>query len=891
LLKKIKIQQVFFQEIIQNINQMNSIAMLNKLALMLVFFSLSVSNFAQNTITGVVKGNDGESVIGVNILEKGSLNGTVTDIDGNYSINVGDDATLIFSFIGYSIIEETVNGRSTIDVTLSDDVQVLEEVFISATSKPIRRIEGTTAIELISAKEIERMNPTGIADLVRYVPGIFVQNKSGRTRNFIFFRGFPDGGTNGLVYSSLMIDGIKTFGSSEMAPDAGFRNDLNVGSVEVIKGSAGTLYGRGAASGAINVISKTGAATTNGKVKLTAGNNNWFQLDANINGALSKDKTWRYNLGGFWLTDDGYRNAPFGDKGGQIRFNIDKLFDDNKGSFRITGGLIDFEVNNYLDIPYEINDLTKPAGDWENTDVVLQDGNPFEGKSWPFTYGTEVASNEYDEWYPKGNFSKGFNLGAAIDYDLGNGIKLSNKLRYQDLNNGVTFDFPINNVGGSGNSSVATFGDTQTRVVVGGGRTGGGNATTDLIDELRLTKLIEGTNSTHTLSIGAYMSLFEIKTSADAAIFSVNTTSPEQARTTVFGIPSGTDNEFFAISFRNSEAKENTFSVFAGDEMKFGDQFSLVVGARYDAIKLDLINNPGISATEINRSIDHSGLSASIGFNYLMTPLTAIYGNIARTYRAPDYGNYIPFAKRDDGTFTKPKITENENITSFEFGYRKSTKDWSFDGGIFWTDIVNRRVAAFINAVATQVPAGDNHIRGAEMSFIYTPQSVKGLFIRTSITAQTTNLTDFSQTISYINPANDTLSISETIDFDGNELPDVPPFMWNLSVGYSNDNFGFNVNNNYISERWADPYNTLKYPSRSLVTANLYVNVSKGLRVTLAATNLLNNSKISSAVSVRNAANPTLFVADKFGNTGNYRHTFGIPLLPRRLFASVQYSF
>jgi len=858
---------------------------------MLIFLSLSIANFAQNTISGVVKGSDGESIIGVNILEKGSDNGTVTDINGNYSISVGDDATLVYSYIGYTTIEENVNNRSAIDITLNNDDQVLQEVFISATSKPIRRIEATTAIELISAKEIERMNPTGIADLVRYVPGIFVQNKSGRTRNFIFFRGFPDGASNGMVYSSLMIDGIKTFGSSEMAPDAGFRNDLNVASVEVVKGSAATLYGRGAASGAINVISKTGASTNTGTVKLTAGNNSWFQLDANVNGPLSKDKTWRYNLGGFWLTDDGYRDAPFGDKGGQIRFNIDKLFDDSKGSFRVTGGYINFDVNNYLDIPYEINDLTKPAGDWQNTDVVLQDGNPFEGKSWPFTYGTEVADNRYDEWYPKGNFSKGFNIGTALDYDLGNGLKLSNKLRYQDMNNGVTFDFPINNVGGAGNNSVATFGDTQTRVIVAGGRSGGGNATTDLIDELRLTKSIEGSNSSHTISIGAYMSLFEIRTSADAAIFSVNTTSPEQARTTVSGIPSGVDNEFFAISFRNSEAKENTFSVFAGDEMKFGDKFSLAVGARYDAIKLDLTNNPGISGSEISRSIDHSGVSASIGFNYLVTPLTAIYGNIAKTYRAPDYGNYIPFASRDDGTFTKPKITENENITSFELGFRKSTDDWSFDGGIFWTDIANRRVATFIDGVATQVPAGDNHIRGAELSFIYTPQSVKGLFVRTSITAQTTNLTNFSQTISYKNPANDTLNITETIDFEGNELPDVPPLMWNLAIGYSSGKFGFNFNNNLISARWADPYNTVKYPARSLVNANVYVNVIEGLRISLAATNLLNNNKISSAVSVRNAANPTLYVAEKFGNTGDYRHTFGIPLLPRRMFASLQYEF
>ncbi len=858
------------------------------LQFMLLFFLMVQSVMAQVTVSGTVTDASGQVLIGTTVFEEGTANGTNTDLDGTYSLQVKENSTIEFSFTGYETQKVNVGRGGQYNISLREDANILEEVFITATSKPIRRIEATTAIESISAKEIERMDPTSLGDLVRFTPGVFVQNKAGRTRNFIYIRGFPDGLTNGFLYTSLLFDGLKSFGSPEMVPDGAFRQDLNVDRVEIVRGSAGTLYGRGSAAGAVNVISRTGGEESKGKLKATIGDHNWYQLDANINGPLSADKSWRYNIGGFYLTDDGYRDGPAGDKGGQFRFNIDKIIS-KSSNIRLYGGYIDLDVNNYLDIPYAINDLTKPAEGWSNRDVTLGKGNAWEGQAWPVNYPEgEVASNNYDDWFRRGNFSQGWNLGSNQNFDLGDGWTLSNKARVQNIIVGVAFDFPINNVGGSGNSSVATFGDTQLRAIIGGGRTDGGTRAKEFLDEIRINKVVKAGNSEHNFTLGGFIGRSTFTASADGGLYSINTSSKESAQSSV------NINPFFpgvsALSFRNSTSKENTTSFFFGDEMRFNNKLTLNLGARYDIIQLKLADNKGTSE-ELAAEFDHSGLNYSAGFNYLLTDLSAFYGNISFSYRAPDFGTYTPVREGPvPGTLDKPEVTENERTRSMEIGYRNTSGDFSFDVGLFANAITNRRLATYIGAIATQVPAGDNFIKGAEMSLIYTPQSLNGLYARTSLTLQDTEVKDFRQTITYINPADPEATITEDFDFEGNGLTDMPPLIWNVSLGYSNGKFGFNIHNNMITDRWADPYNTVKYPGRSITNANAFVKFGN-IRVGVGSTNLLNNKTISSAISVRGAGQPTLYVANKFNNQGVHENIFGLPLLPRRFFGTMTYDF
>ncbi len=92
-------------------------------------FSCSLAFAQTQKVSGTVLDNLGEPLAGVNIVEKGTTNGTLTDIDGNYALNVARGKTLVFSFIGYRTAEVVVSG-TTLNVTLEEDSELLEDVVV-----------------------------------------------------------------------------------------------------------------------------------------------------------------------------------------------------------------------------------------------------------------------------------------------------------------------------------------------------------------------------------------------------------------------------------------------------------------------------------------------------------------------------------------------------------------------------------------------------------------------------------------------------------------------------------------------------------------------------------------------------------------------------------------
>ena len=97
------------------------------LLLLLLFFSAH----AQKQVTGNVSSADGETLPGVNVLVKGTTTGTITDVAGNYSLQVPDESSiLVFSFVGFETQEHTVNNRTSINVVLNTDIQSLSEIVV-----------------------------------------------------------------------------------------------------------------------------------------------------------------------------------------------------------------------------------------------------------------------------------------------------------------------------------------------------------------------------------------------------------------------------------------------------------------------------------------------------------------------------------------------------------------------------------------------------------------------------------------------------------------------------------------------------------------------------------------------------------------------------------------
>lgn len=206
---------------------------------------------AEVTVTGEVRGGNGVTIPGVSILVKGTTLGTVTDVEGKYTVNVPDaDAILVFSSIGYITQEVPVNGRTSINVTLVEDVQSLEEVVVVGYSTK-RQSELSSSVSVIEEEALK----TGVISqnlgsmLQGKVAGLTVSNASGRpgAPTNIVVRGV---GSIGAGYAPLyVVDGVI----------GGAANPMDIASITVLKDAAATgLYGSRAANGVIVITTKKG---------------------------------------------------------------------------------------------------------------------------------------------------------------------------------------------------------------------------------------------------------------------------------------------------------------------------------------------------------------------------------------------------------------------------------------------------------------------------------------------------------------------------------------------------------------------------------------------------------------------------------------------------------
>ena len=226
------------------------------IAALLIFLAVSVPLHALaqtiNVSGKVTMVNSDEGIPGVSVVEKGSVNGTVTDINGQYTFEVSATGTIQFSFVGFKTQEIPVNGLSSVNVVMEEDFQQLDQVVVTGYQSQ-RKADLTGAVSVIDVDEIvstPSANP--IKSLQGHVPGMFVTSDgspsgSGTT---IRIRGIGTLNNNDPLY---VIDGVPTkAGMHELNP-----NDIE--SIQVLKdASSASIYGSRAANGVIIVTTKKG---------------------------------------------------------------------------------------------------------------------------------------------------------------------------------------------------------------------------------------------------------------------------------------------------------------------------------------------------------------------------------------------------------------------------------------------------------------------------------------------------------------------------------------------------------------------------------------------------------------------------------------------------------
>lgn len=263
--------------------------MKKRLLLLLSMAFLAISSaLAQRTITGTVKDNNGEAMVGASVVVKGTTTGTITDIDGKFSLNLPKDATaVVVSFTGFATQEIAVGTSNILDVTLSEG-KVLEEAVVTAFGIKKDKSNLGYSIPTVTGDELTAAHQTNLTNaLAAKIPGVRISGSGGSfTGSSVIVRGFTTfTGSNQPLY---VVDGIaidNSGGGSPLQSGPSVSNraiDLNpedVESISVLKGAAATtLYGSRASAGVILITTKKGRTGQKNAITYTA---NYGQQEVN----------------------------------------------------------------------------------------------------------------------------------------------------------------------------------------------------------------------------------------------------------------------------------------------------------------------------------------------------------------------------------------------------------------------------------------------------------------------------------------------------------------------------------------------------------------------------------------------------------------------------------
>lgn len=371
---------------------------------------MSVVAFAQNQVTGHVADATGEPIIGANVTVKGTTVGTITDIDGNFTLEVGStDGTLVVSFIGYKSAEAAIKGKSPINVILQEDTETLDEVVVVGYGTQNRK-SLTGAISDVKSESLTRsVSTTTAGALSGKIAGISTRAKDARPGKGISLE------IRNMGAPLYVIDGIPYGGNtgndwlvnSEVSGNDVF-NSLNIEDIEsitVLKDASAAIYGLRASNGVVLVTTKKGKK--NEKVSINVnGYYGWQNLTrfpelANAeqytrglaeaaqnrgedpNSVYTKEELAKWAAG----TEKGYKNYDYYDM--IMRKNVPQYH----VNASVTGG--SERTNYYLSVAHTSQEAMMPDFNYQRTNFQLNLDTKITNR---FTIGAQVSG-----WYEKTN--------------------------------------------------------------------------------------------------------------------------------------------------------------------------------------------------------------------------------------------------------------------------------------------------------------------------------------------------------------------------------------------------------------------------------------------------------------------------------------------------------
>ena len=337
------------------------------------------SNAQSTSITGIISDSYHQPLLGASISSMDKTIGTVTNVDGYFELSLPDQiAEVVVSYIGFkSKIIKLSDFEQEMQIALLPDILQMEEIVVSANFNDKSKLESSVSVTTLSAASINQLTPNSALEVLKTVPGVYVNDANGEVGVEILGRGLS------TPYFSLQEDGLPS-SISEMASNEKFtrdmfiRNDIMTQRVEAVRGGSASVISANSPGGIFNYISRTGKEDFEFEFRnrfgLQANQEEVYnKLEAFMGGRIAQTG-WNYAVGGHVRYDGGIQRTLFPhSEGGQLKLNLTKVFSDDL-TIKITGKYLNDRVG--LNRPTLVtgwNDIVPAPGFNFDNNLVLPD--------------------------------------------------------------------------------------------------------------------------------------------------------------------------------------------------------------------------------------------------------------------------------------------------------------------------------------------------------------------------------------------------------------------------------------------------------------------------------------------------------------------------------------
>lgn len=744
--------------------------------------------------------------------------------------------------------QQAAPAAAPADETNNDDI-----IVTGTAGGGTRRQDASFALTTVDAKAIDQLAPASTAEVLRLVPGVSTESSGGQNGANIFVRGYPSGGDAEFV--TIQSEGVPIFPPptlSFLENTQLIRIDETLKRVEAVRGGTGALFSNGQPGLTVNFVQREGGPEFEGLLKLSATTFGEYRADGYVSGPLGPDTT--YMVGGYYSASNGIRDPKFtAEKGGQITGNIRHDFE--KGTLLVFG--------RYL------ND----HGQWLLPIPVVQDGKKV-SKYPGFSAGTGTLAGPETRLatLPDGsNFdlsdgrgAKVVNLGANFEYELGEGIKVRDRLSWLKGKANTNGLVPGSAAPQSASAYAATFGSTIGSLTYANG---GGAAAADTqvvqagmwrvqkdIEAFSNDLALEWKSGNNTFTVGGFYTDYSSKDKWNLGNNVLLTAEPN-ARILNMTLADGrivTNRGFTSGSTFNVNADYDgrDTAVYAVDEFQVTDKLRLDAGVRYQHHKVsgtlenntfgvDVDGNPNtlydnnvavLNGTYSTLSFKDHRVSWTAGANYDITSSIGVFARYSR-------GNSFPFFDNlRDGITVAPKVD------TYEGGLKVSTDLVSAYATIFHNKFDGLATTVITNG-APIASVGGAKATGVELEGAIRP--VQGLSIGFSGTWLDSKYRHF------FTPAVDANGNPIVIngvpvldDLTGNRVQRQPKWQWRISPSYETDigpgKATIYTSINYIGDRFSDIRNLQVLPNYLKWDAGLTYDMRNGLNFQVSVDNITN---------------------------------------------------